>query len=177
MAQENNLLIFFYIKADVVKEYRSIGVYRLQSFNFQDLIAWFSIHLEDNSRIFSTRRTNFLHIQSLQHLLARGGLLTFCHIGREPSDKLFQLLALLFSFHLLILSLTQCQLRTLIPERIVAREYRYFTKIDINGLCADGIQEVTVVANHQHRLLYIAQILFQPLHRVKVQVVGRLVKQ
>ena len=44
---------------------------------------------------------------------------------------------------------------------------------------ADGVQEPTVVADHQHgdtALLQFAQVLGQPVHRLHVEVVGRLIE-
>ena len=42
---------------------------------------------------------------------------------------------------------------------------------------ADCIEEVTVVTDHQHRMFKVRQEVFQPLHSVEVEVVGRLVEQ
>ena len=42
---------------------------------------------------------------------------------------------------------------------------------------ADAVEEVTVVADDKYCVLELAQVLFQPLNRVEVEVVGRLVKQ
>ena len=44
-------------------------------------------------------------------------------------------------------------------------------------MCADAVQEVTVVAHHQYGMLKFAQVLFQPLYCLKVKVVGGLVEQ
>ena len=44
-------------------------------------------------------------------------------------------------------------------------------------MCADAVQEVTVVAHHQYGVLELAQVLFQPLYSLQVKVVGGLVKQ
>ena len=44
-------------------------------------------------------------------------------------------------------------------------------------MCADCVEEVTVVAHHEHRVLEVGQPVLQPCHCLKVQVVGRLVKQ
>ena len=42
---------------------------------------------------------------------------------------------------------------------------------------ADSIEEVTVVADHQHGMLEVAEIFLQPFHGFKVEVIGRLVEQ
>ena len=42
---------------------------------------------------------------------------------------------------------------------------------------AHTVEEVTVVAHHQHSILEIIEILLQPSHSVEVKVVGRLVEE
>ncbi len=42
---------------------------------------------------------------------------------------------------------------------------------------ADGVKEVTVVADHKHSVFEFRQIVFEPCHGVEVKVVGRFVKQ
>ena len=44
-------------------------------------------------------------------------------------------------------------------------------------MCAHAVKEVAVMAHHQYSMLKFAQILFQPLYGIQVQVVGRLIKQ
>ncbi|CDD51062.1 uncharacterized protein BN800_02348 [Bacteroides sp. CAG:875] len=39
------------------------------------------------------------------------------------------------------------------------------------------VEEVTVVAHHQHGMLKVRKVFFEPGHRIHVQVVGRLVEQ
>ena len=41
----------------------------------------------------------------------------------------------------------------------------------------NGVEEVTVVAYHQHRMLKVGEVLFQPSHGLHIQVIGRLVQQ
>ena len=41
----------------------------------------------------------------------------------------------------------------------------------------DGIEKMSVVRYHQHGLLYVAQVVFEPLHGVEVEVVGGLIEQ
>ena len=177
MTKEHHLLTFLDVEVNVIEEHCTVCVYRFQTIHFENLISRFAIHLENDARIFATRRTNLLYIQFLQHLLSTCSLLTLSHIGRETADKLFQFLTLLFGFLTLILCLTQCQLRTLVPERIVTCKDTHFTKVDIYGLGAHGIKEVTVVTDHKHCLFYVTQIFFQPLHRVEVEVISRLIEQ
>ena len=120
-----------------------------QILNFQNLVACLSLHSEDDTRVFACRRLNLIDIEFLQHLLTRGGLLTLSHIGREAAYKLFQFFALLLGFGFLVLSLTQGQLRALVPERIVSGEEGHLAEVYIYGVSADGIEEVSVVGNHE----------------------------
>ena len=77
----------------------------------------------------------------------------------------------------MVLSLAQSKLRALVPERIVAGKHCHLTEVDIHGLCRDGVEEVTVVAHHEHGLFHVAEIFLQPHHGVEVEVVGRLVEE
>ena len=177
MTQEYHFVTFLNSKAYVVEQYGSVLHSGFQALHFQNLIAWLAVHLEDDARIFSGRRSDFFHIQFLQHLLTAGSLLTLCHIGRESADELLQLLPLLLSLGLLVLSLTQRQLATLVPEAVVAGKHCHLAKIDIYGVGTNAVQEVTVMADHQYRMLKFAQVLLQPLNGVKVQVVSGLIQQ
>ena len=177
MREEYHLLALLDVEVYIVEENCSVLIASLQAFNLQNLVTWFTIHLEDDSRILTARRTNLLNVQLLQHLLAGCGLLTLSYIGRESADELLQLLLLLLSLHLLVLSLTESQLRTLVPERVVTGKHGYLTEVDIHGLGADSIEEVTVVRNHENCLLDVAEIFLQPLYGVEVEVVGRLIEE
>ena len=165
------------VERHIVEQYRSVGIYSLQSFHFENLVARLALHLEDDAGVLAARRAYFLDVELLEHLLARGGLLRLGHIGREAAYELLQLLAFLLSLHALVLSLAQGQLTGLVPEGVVTREYGHLAKVDVHGLCRDGIEEVTVVAHHEDALLQRAQVLLQPLHGVQVEVVGGLVEQ
>ncbi len=49
--------------------------------------------------------------------------------------------------------------------------------IDIRGVGADFVQEMAVVGNDDQAARVGQQVLLQPVHRVQIQVVGRLVQQ
>ena len=44
-------------------------------------------------------------------------------------------------------------------------------------MCTDGIKKVAVVRNHQHGIIEIGEVIFQPVNRFQVEVVGWLVEQ
>ena len=177
MREKYYLLPLLDIEVYVVEEYCSVLIASLQALNLQNLVARFTVHLEDDAWVLTARWADFLNIQLLQHLLAGCGLLTLSHIGRESADELLQLLLLLLGLHLLVLSLTESQLRTLVPERVVTGKHSYLAKVNIHGLSADSIEEVTVVGNHENSLLDIAEVFLQPLYCVEVEVVGRLIEE
>ena len=177
MREEHRLLSALDVERHVVEQHRAIGIDGFQAFHLKNLVARLAFHGEDDAGILTARRANLLHVELLEHLLARCGLLRLGHIGREAAYELLQLLAAFFSFQALVLSLTQGELRRLVPERIVSGEDRHLAEVDVYRLCRDSIEEVAVVTHHEHTLLQVAQILLQPLHGVEVEVVGRLVEQ
>ena len=177
VAEENNLFALLHVEGQFVEEHGAIVGHGLQVVHLQNLVARLAIHLEDNAGVLTRRRLNLFHVEFLEHLLAAGRLAALGHIGREAADKLFQLLLLLLGLLLLVLSLTQGQLRTLVPEGVVTREEGYLAEINIYGVRADLVEEVAVVAHDQHRVLEVAEVLLQPFHGFEVKVVGRLVEQ
>ena len=44
-------------------------------------------------------------------------------------------------------------------------------------MCADRIQEMTVMADNQYGMFKFGEVAFQPLYSIKVQVIGRLVEK
>ena len=40
-----------------------------------------------------------------------------------------------------------------------------------------GVEKVTVVADHKHRVFEVCEIILEPCYRFEVEVVGRLVEQ
>ena len=118
-----------------------------------------------------------LDVEFLEHLLAAGRLLALGHIGTEATDKLLEFLTLLLGLGLLVLCLAEGKLRTLVPETIVAGKDVHLAEVDIHGVGANRIKEVTIVAHHQYGVLEIAQILLEPGHGLHVEVVGGLVEK
>ena len=176
-AQEYNLIPFFNIKVHIIKQDHSIFCLGTQTRYFKNLVSRFTVGSKDNTRIFTRRRFNFFYIQFLQHFLATGSLFTLGHIRTKTTDKLFQFLFLLFSFCLLVLLLTKCQLTGLIPEAIVSGKQIHLTKININRMCTNRVKEVSVMTHNQYSVLKIGKIFFQPCYRFHIQVIGRLIKQ
>ena len=177
VTDKDDLLFFLHLEAHVVEEHRSVLGHGLEVLDFENLVAGLALHLEDDAGIAAGGRLDFLHIELFEHLLARGGLAAFGHIGREATDELFQFLLLLFGLLTLVLCLTQSELRRLIPEGVVAGEHRHLTEVDVDGVGANLVEEVAVVAHHEDGVFKVAQIVFKPFHSFEVKVVGRFVKE
>ena len=63
------------------------------------------------------------------------------------------------------------------PGRIVALIGYALAAIELEDPAGDVVQEVAVVGDDQDRARIVAQVAFQPVHRLGVEVVGRLVEQ
>lgn len=177
VTDEDNLLALLHVEVEVVEEHGTIFGDGLEVADFQDLVAGLALHLEDDAGVFTRRGFDLLHVEFLKHLLSAGGLLALGHVGGEAADKLFQFLTLLLGFLTLVLGLAQGELRRLVPEGVVAGEEGHLAKVDIDGVGAHLIEEVAVVADHEHGMFEVAQIFFKPLYGFQVEVVGGLVEQ
>ena len=87
--------------------------------------------------------------------------------------------SLIFSsfFFVCFFHLTDHQLTGFVPEVIVTGIELNFAIVDICGVGADLIQEITVMGYHDHRIFKVDQKFFQPFDRTEIQVVGRLVEK
>ena len=176
-AEEYDFVTFLHVEVYIVEKYCPVFRGGFQPFHFQNLVARFTFHLEDDARIFAGGRTDFLHVQFFQHFLAAGGLFAFGHVGREAPDEFLQFLFLFLGFGFLVLCLFQSQLAGLVPEAVVPGKQGDFPEVDVHRVGAYGVKEVTVVAHDQHRVFKFGKIILKPLHGVQVQVVGRFVQQ
>src|SRR5690625_3515675 len=77
--------------------------------------------IKPSSRRYPARRRfNFIHIQFLQHFFTSSCLFSFRYVCTKSSDELFQFLSFFIGFLVLLCSLPCCQLRRLVPERVVS---------------------------------------------------------
>ena len=176
-AEEHHLFAFLYVEREVLEEHGAVVGCSAQAFHFQYLIAWLALHAEDDAWIAACAGLDFSYIELLEHFLSAGGLAALSHVGREAADELFQLFLLLFGLHLLVLCLAQGELRTFVPEAVVAGKERHLAKVDVHRVGTNLVEKVAVVAHHEHRVLKVAKIVFEPFHCFEVEVVGRLVEQ
>ena len=63
------------------------------------------------------------------------------------------------------------------PARIVALPGNALAAVEFENPSGDVVQEITVVGHGDHRTLVLLQVLFQPVDRLGVEVVGGLVEQ
>ena len=145
--------------------------------HLQYLVAHFPLLLENDTRIFPVAGRDVFKDQFVQCLFPRSGLLGFGSVCAEPCDEFQQVLFLVFHLLVLIRSLPCRELRTLIPERVVARIDLYLLLVNVRNVRAYAVQEVTVVAYHQHDILVVGQEIFEPGYRLHVKVIGRLIQQ
>ena len=176
-AQEDNLVALLHVEVHIIEKHCSFFRFGTQSGNLQNLVTRFTVHRKDDTRIFTRRRLDFIHIQFLQHLLTAGSLLGFRYIGRETTDKFFQFLTFFFCLGLLVLLLTESQLAGFIPEAIVTGKEVHLAEVDVHRMRTYRVKEVTVVAYHQHGMFKVRKVFFEPGHRIHIQVIGRLVEQ
>ena len=177
MADEYHLFFFLHLEIHLIEEHSAIVGYSFKVLHFQDLVTRFAFHLEDNTWIATGRRLNFFHIELFEHLLTRSRLLALRHVSREATNKLFQLLTFFLCFLTLVLCLAECQLRRFVPERIVTREERNFTEVNVHRVGTNLVKEVAVVAHHKDSVFHIAEVFFEPFHRLEVKVIGWLVEE
>ena len=177
VADEHHLFLLFDLEAHLVEEHGTVVGHGFEILYLENLVAGLAIHLENDAGIATRRRLDFFDIELFEHLLARSGLTALGHIGREAADEFFQFLLLFLGLLALVLRLAQGELRRLVPERIVTREEGHFAEVDVDGVGANLVEEVTVVRNDEHGVFEVAEIVFEPFHRFEVKVVGWLVEE
>ena len=97
--------------------------------------------------------------------------------AENRGDELLQLFDLFLFLSVCFLHLFDHQLAGLIPEVVVTGIELNLAVVDISDLCADLVQEVTVMGYHDNGILKVDQELLQPCDRVQIQMVGRLVEE
>ena len=135
-----------------------------------------TIHVEPDVRPLNVRPRQLGRLQPLDLLAARGDLAR-TGAGMEPRDEVVQLGDLLFP--LLVVAFDPGTNLRLREDHVVvaARVLDDRLVVDVRRVRADGVQEMPVVRNHDQRAFIPHQELAQPVDRVEVEVVGRLVEQ
>ena len=143
----------------------------------EDVLAHLSVGREGHPGVAAGGGGDLLQGDLLQQFAPGGGLLALGLVGGEAGDELLQLLGLLLVLLVLVLHQVLHELGGVVPEVVVAHVHLDLVVVDVHDVGADGVEEVAVVADHNHRALKVQQEVLQPVHRVDVQVVGGLVQQ
>ena len=70
VADEHHLFLLFDLEAHLVEEHGAVVGHGFEVLHFENLVAGFAIHLEDDARITARRRLDFLDVELLEHLFA-----------------------------------------------------------------------------------------------------------
>ena len=129
---------------------------KLEVGNFQNLVARFTaLVVKHDGRVFPVRRLDVFKIDFVECLFTTGGLLRFGGIGAKATDEVLEFLDLVLQLFVLIGALLECQLARLVPERVVTGVDVHLTEIYVYHMRTHCIEEVTVVRNHNGRILVI----------------------
>ena len=76
-------------------------------------------------------------------------------------------------------SLLQRELLCALPFElcVIAAVGRELARVDVNNDVHDAVEEVAIVRDEQQRPRILCQPVFEPQHRIEVEMVGRLVQQ
>ena len=139
----------------------------------------FFVGFKTDIRVLTGRRFDFDHLRfDFVCLFQTAGCLTgFGFVCGEASNELLQLLQFLFGFGVVFQgALTRLGGSEHIVV-VVARIDGDGVVVQIRHVCADFVQEVTVVRDDNHGRVVLVQHALQPADGIDVQVIGRLVKQ
>jgi hypothetical protein len=134
--------------------------------------------LEADVRILARRRLDLLDLDLLDLLApARRGLPRLRRVGREAAHELLQVGDLVLGlgvggFHALP-RLHRGEHEVVVVAGIDLQ----LLEIQVRDVRADLVQEVTIVADDDHRGVVVVEHAFEPADRVDVEVVGGLVEQ
>ena len=135
-----------------------------------------AVHRELDVRALDVRPGQLGGLQPLDFLAARRGL-AGAGAGAEPRDEVLQLRDLLLALRVLRFD-AGADLGLGQHHVVVAAGIRDDGLIvDVGGVGADVVEEVAIVRDDDQRALVAHQELAQPVDRVEVEVVGRLVQQ
>ena len=118
-----------------------------------------------------------LHRQLVQQLPAARRLAGLRLVGREAADEVLQFLDLLLGLLVLVLYELLDELAGLVPEVVVADVHLYLAVVYVHDVRADVVEEVAVVADHEHGALVVHEEVLEPDDALEVEVVRGLVEQ
>ena len=129
----------------------------------------------DLAHVLRHQRGDRLH--PLQHLDAGLRLARLRGLGLEAIDEGLQPLALV-GLPLGVLGVEHLARGALLLERgIGALVERQLAAIEVQDLVDRGVEQVAVMADHDHGARIMRQMVFQPQRAFEIEIVGRLVEQ
>ena len=143
----------------------------------ENVLAHFPVGGEAHPGVAAGGGGQLLDGELVQQLAAGSGLLGLGLVGGESGDKLLEFLDLVLVALVLLLDEVLHQLGGLVPEVVVAHVHLDLVVVDVHDVGAHGVEEVTVVADHDDSAVVVQQEVVEPLHGGNVQVVGGLVQQ
>ena len=145
--------------------------------DFEHNLARFAVHLEVHPRELTAGGRHFFDGHLVQKLLAAGGLLCLGGIRCEAADERLEFFNLFFGAAVLVLALLLGELACCIPEFVVTTVNVDLAVVDIASVRADGVQEVTVMAHHDHDVFEAFEVVFEPADSFQIKVVRRFVQE
>src|SRR2546423_214361 len=143
---------------------------------FERALAGRTIHREPNVRTLDVRTGELGRLKALDLFLARHHLAR-ARACREPRDEILQLGNLLLALHVLRFD-SRADLRLREHHVVVStgvRDDRFV--IDVRSVRAHGVQEMTIVRNDDQRAVIADEEFPQPVNRIEIEMVGRLVEE
>ena len=145
--------------------------------DFEHNLARFAVHLEVHPRELAARGRHFFDGHLVQKLLTAGGLLCLGGVRSETADERLQFFNLFFGAAVLVLALLLGELACCVPEFVVTAINVDLAVVDIASVRADGVQEVTVMAHHDHDVFEAFEVIFEPTDGFQIKVVRRFVQE
>ena len=145
--------------------------------DFEHNLARFAVHLEVHPRELTARCRHFFDGHLIQKLLTAGGLLCLSGVRSEAADERLEFFNLFFSAAVLVLALLLGELACCVPEFVVTAVNVDLAVVDIASVRADCVQEVTVMAHHDHDVFETFEVVFEPADGFQIKVVRRFVQE
>ena len=176
ITHESDLVALLEGKAYVIQHLHAVDGLA-QAVHGQNVLASLALGLEANEGILTGGRGNLLQLQAVQHLLTAGGLTALGLVGGEAADELLQVADLFFALLVLVAHEVLHHGGGLIPEVVVTGVHAAGLMVHVHDVGTYGVQEVTVMADHDDDRVAVYQEVFQPDGAFHIQTVGRLVQQ
>ena len=153
-----------------------ISLFR-QSFHDENVVADLPFEFEIDIRIFAQGGLEVVERKLFKLLFARGRLTGFGSVCGKAGDEVLQFFCALFGFFILLFLLTGEKLTRLIPKIVIADIHIDLSEIHVADIRTDLVEKMAVMRNDDDGVFEIHQIVFQPAHRLDVEVIGRLVQK